>query len=556
LLTGFLSMPKGFDPYLFNITAIILHLINIFLVYYFIRVLGKSGFIALITAALFGLATMQVESVAWSAAVFKTCIYSMFFLLSLILYVKYTEKDKISYILISLLLFLCSCLSKEQAVALSLAVIAIDYFKGRKLLSRKVIIEKIPYLLISLVFGIVTLLATRSGKEITVTDYSFIERLSYTSYAFVLYILKLFIPYKLSLFYPYPSFHSSNILFYVFPLLALGLIALLFYAIRKKNTWLVFGALFFLVNIMFSITLQVIAVRATFMADRYVYMACTGVFFMAAYGLDYLIKKRKIKAIYVTAGVIAFLVITGYTTRERVNLWKNSGTIMENVVKNYDFDAAYLNLGIWDQRQKNLDKAMDDYNNALRLNPKMPLAWLNRGCLYIDLKNDSLALYNIDKAEAFDPRNANIYSIRGGIYSRHKQYDLALKDFGKSLAINPRSELAYLNRGITYQEMSEWQKAIDDYNALIRLRPDASEIYCERGRMKRKLKQDKEALDDFNTAIKIDPNNGKYYLNRSYSYNILGEVDKALQDARAASSMGTQVDPQYLDYLQSKSGGK
>ena len=145
VIYGIIHMIVGFHPFLYNIFALVLHLITILLVFKFIWSLCGNFRIAYVTAALFGIATMQVESVAWLAAVNKTCTYSIFSLSSLIVYISYIKTNKNKYFIVSMLLFFISCFCKEQAVSLSLAMVAIDMFFGRKLFSKKVIFEKIPF---------------------------------------------------------------------------------------------------------------------------------------------------------------------------------------------------------------------------------------------------------------------------------------------------------------------------------------------------------------------------------------------------------------------------
>ena len=147
VIYGFIHILVGFVPFLYNLIAVLLHLITMMLVFKLIWSLCGNFRIVFVTAALFGIATMQVESVAWLAAVYKTCTYSIFFLLSLIVYISYIKTKKNKYFIISVLLFFISCFCKEQSVSLSLAIVAIDIFFERKLLSIRVIIEKIPFFL-------------------------------------------------------------------------------------------------------------------------------------------------------------------------------------------------------------------------------------------------------------------------------------------------------------------------------------------------------------------------------------------------------------------------
>jgi hypothetical protein len=147
----------GTDPKVYTITNLILHIFNSILVYWLVLLIiksidnkniiqdfdfKKSNILAAITSLLFAIHPINVESVAWVSER-KNLLFTFFFLLSLISYIKYLKRNNYLFYFISLLLFLCSLLSKGVAVSLSLCIISLDYLYQRKLLSFKVILEKI-----------------------------------------------------------------------------------------------------------------------------------------------------------------------------------------------------------------------------------------------------------------------------------------------------------------------------------------------------------------------------------------------------------------------------
>ena len=156
------------DPEVYVITNLILHIFNTVIVFWFILLLTKlfgeikdysnnnkiRYLLASIASLLFAIHPINVESVAWISER-KNLLCALFFLLSLISYIKYLNKNNSFFYYGSLILFLLSLLSKGTAVSLSLCIIALDYLYARKLFSYKVLFEKIPYFLLSLTFGII-----------------------------------------------------------------------------------------------------------------------------------------------------------------------------------------------------------------------------------------------------------------------------------------------------------------------------------------------------------------------------------------------------------------
>src|SRR6266446_5426178 len=147
----------GVTPAPLKAVAVLVHIVNTVLVFQLIRQLFKRFDYAIITAGLFALNTVQVESVAWLAGSMKIGAYSLFFLSSLLAYVRYLKDKSSSWFGLSLFWFLLSCLCKEQAIALPATLLAIDYSCGRRLRDRVVILEKAPFFIVSIIFAAVTL---------------------------------------------------------------------------------------------------------------------------------------------------------------------------------------------------------------------------------------------------------------------------------------------------------------------------------------------------------------------------------------------------------------
>jgi Ca2+/Na+ antiporter len=99
----------------------------------------------------------------------------------------------------------------------------------------------------------------------------------------------------------------------------------------KLNPVLLFGGLFFLVNIVAS--LHIIPVpREAIIADRYVYLSAIGFFLAAVYVIHQLIHRKKSTArkVVLAAGCLYLLVLAGYT-HERMKVWENMDTLNENI---------------------------------------------------------------------------------------------------------------------------------------------------------------------------------------------------------------------------------
>jgi hypothetical protein len=193
------------DPHGFHATSVILHLINVLLVFLFVQKLSNRLIAAFIAAVLFGIHPMHVESVSWVAER-KDLLYVLFYMASIIAYTLFIkkEKNKTVYYAASIALFILSLLSKGQAVTLPVILLLIDYYSSRTF-DKKVFLEKIPFFAISIVMGVVAVLAQKeSGAIADMPNHAWYDRIFFASYSFINYIWKMILPLNLSAYYPYP----------------------------------------------------------------------------------------------------------------------------------------------------------------------------------------------------------------------------------------------------------------------------------------------------------------------------------------------------------------
>ena len=138
----------GLNPFVFHFTNLLLHLINVCLVFVLIRKLSGKIESALIATALFAVHPLNSDTVAWISTR-SNLLFTLFFLSSLIFYLRYLKNNfgKRWYVL-TLLFFLFSSLSKSTAVVLPVVLLLLDYYQQRKI-NLKCLLEKIPFFILS-----------------------------------------------------------------------------------------------------------------------------------------------------------------------------------------------------------------------------------------------------------------------------------------------------------------------------------------------------------------------------------------------------------------------
>jgi lipoprotein NlpI len=172
-----------------------------------------------------------------------------------------------------------------------------------------------------------------------------------------------------------------------------------------------------------------------------------------------------------------------------------------------------------------------------------PLSWAfnNRGSAYLDKRDYDRAIADYDQAIRLDPKNANVYTNRGNAYRSKGDYDRAIADQDQAIRLDPKYALAYNNRGSAYGSKGDYDRAIADYDQAIRLDPKSALAYRNRG-SEYGIKGDYDrAIADEDQAIRLDPKYAKAYFTRGLLNIYAGALPKPLADLNQAS----ELDPKY-----------
>ena len=543
-----------FNPIGFHTTSIVIHLMNVLLIFLFIRKLTGKMMVAFITALLFGIHPMHVESVSWVSER-KDVLYVFFYIASLYAYLVYiqSEKKKIYVLFFVWILFLLSLFSKGQAVTLTLVLFLVDYYCGRAF-TKRALLEKLPFFVMSLVFGIVAVMAQKEGGSISDNPlHSFFERVLFASFSFLNFVYKMIVPENLSAYYPYPSREGDMypMMYYASPFIATGLVFLSVWYFRKRKD-LLFGIVFFIVNIF--LLLQLFPVGGAMMSERYSYLSYTGLSFIVGISFssvwnsgNHSVSRFK----YLISLLIVFYgSYLGYRTFERNKIWKNSGTLWSDVLRQFpNTIIAYSNRGSYFQNQGLLELAMKDLNEAIRLKPDMVEALVNRSNVHRINGHFEQAIADCDKALSVRKDHPAAYTNRGIAYCFVGRFDEAFEDFGKVLASDPLNSDVYCNRGNIFDMKGQLDSAIADYSKAIQINPLYGDAYYSRAKTLVKQKQYEGAISDFNKALELKENKPDLYYFRSMAYKGVNDPENALKDALTSAQIGKPFDQAYLDEL-------
>ena len=332
----------GYDPFPFHLTSMVLHVINIGLAYVMLRkILFMSGrveaenvnVISFLTVLIFAVHTCNVESVAWMSAS-KVLIYALFYFGATCTFLLFIEKKKIICYAFTVLLFVLSFLSKDQAVTFPLWMLLIYWLLNYKLTDKTVWRAVIPFFVLSAVFGTVTMYSQLDSGQGVLSDmpaYPLWQRMVFGCYTLMEYTVKSLFPYKLSHLYPFPAVIGDPLpqWLYLYPVLFIIVITSLW---KYLSHWVLkFGLLFFLIHIF--LVLNVIQLsRHSIVGDRYLYVALLGTgFILSSFGV-YLYQKLKTPfKIAVCCLFACYILYLGTYSNMRIRSWYDSDTLKKEM---------------------------------------------------------------------------------------------------------------------------------------------------------------------------------------------------------------------------------
>ena len=216
--------------------------------------------------------------------------------------------------------------------------------------------------------------------------------------------------------------------------------------------------------------------------------------------------------------------------------------------------AAYINRGVlWErlpvkdakERQKNRQKAEEDYLQAIDINPNIAEPYSNLGALYIDMGRNLDASYQLTEALSLQPNYFPARMNRAIAYFRLGNTTAALDDFNKAARQRPKDPLLLLNRALAFYAMGQYEFAVEDLTYLITINPDHARAYLERARALIKMGYPSNAYADLEEAVTIKPT---YALAYYYMGDLMfrkGEKDQALGLMVKSKELANQYVPTY-----------
>ena len=440
----------------------------------------RSLVMACITALLFGLHPLQVESVAWVSQR-KNLLCNFFVLLSILSYLSYAssvvKRHRRIWFTACLFLFIFALMSKPMAVTLPAILLLLDIYPlkrmslypaetGKKL---SVFLEKIPFFALSIASGIITILAQHSGEAIkSLEQISTSARLLNGLKSLIFYLGKIILPVKLVPLYPFPAYiHWLDLQYLLSGILVLAITGFCLWFVKQGNFLFFTAWLYYLITLLPVI--GVIQVGGQSAADRYTYLPSISIFLLIGAGASWifcrpaLIKHRGMPGGLVLA-FICICIFMGQLTVKQIRIWNNPEVCWEYVIRSFPFPKshplAHNNLGNAYAKKGELDKAISEYKRAIARRPWYAKAYnnLGRACLNKGMFDAAISAYK--KALTINPNYASAHYNLGSVYAKKGMLDETISACRKAVALNPNHAQAHYNLSVAYYHKGNYKSAI------------------------------------------------------------------------------------------------
>lgn len=566
----------GLAPGGHHLTSVLLHVANTLVLFFVLSGATGAPWRSGLVAALFALHPLHVESVAWVSAR-KDVLSTLFAFLALGAYGSYARRGGVGRYTLTALLLALGLMSKPMLVTLPFVFLLWDYWPlGRLRLGRtqeavRLVVEKLPFLALSLAASAVTLIVQgRAGAVASVAEVPVRLRAANAVVSYARYLEKMIWPRDLSPVYPHPNLPGGTPLeFWQVAAAALLLVTLTAAVWASRRPYARMGWLWYLGTLVPVIGLVQVGGQA--MADRYTYIPLIGPFIVVVWGAGDLVARRAAGPRRWVAAAVAVTVLLALAlaSRAQARHWRNSIALARHALREAPRSPhMQMNLGVALQQAGKPDRALRHYREAAQIAPHSPKLHNNVGnALEVQGRRDEAiahyrqalvlepgfarahanlgsallaagatveALEHLETAVRLDPGHHLAHERLGFALAAQGRLDEAIAHYRQALALEPGYAEAHNNLGIALQARGEVDEAIAHFGRALEIRPDFASAHNNLGIALQGRGSIDAAIGHYREALRLEPENAKAHNNLGIAFQLRGEIDEAMREYREA----------------------
>ncbi len=537
----------GLNPHVYHLLSILLHTLNVFLLYRLLAMMTGARWQSALVAMLFAVHPLNVEAVAWITEL--STLWSTFWgLCTLWAYYRYVQNQSPGRYFLVFALFILALLAKPVIFTFPFVLLLLDYWPLKRFSTekrcagscRRIVLEKIPFLVPVLLDGALCIITQyHYGSIPTMANLSATARLGNAIISYVSYLIKMVWPANLACFYAHrvmiPLWSTGA------SLAVLLLISAVAAAKVRRYPYLLVGWLWYLGTLFPMIGLLQTGSQA--MADRYAYISFIGLFLAAVWGVADIWKRWTLPQWILAAASVLTVLGLGTVSFIQTGYWKNSFTLFEHALKvahpspqthagfaaalqeqnrldeaqeqyreairlctpdSNGYDDLCNNLGSVLKKLGKIDGALDCYRQALQANPRCAKTRFNMAQLYLEQGNvrDASLCYQQAIRMGLSWDFDNDY---GAFLARHGRLDEAISKYRLAIQKNPLNDKAHNNLGLSLVKQGKEQEAVSFFSRAVQINPANAEAHFNLAVSLLALGNSETAVHHLSIALEIRP---------------------------------------------------
>jgi protein O-mannosyl-transferase len=495
----------GLDAGYHHIISVVIHSLNVLLLFLLLQYATKAVGRSFVVAALFAWHPFNVESV-YRIADRKKLLSTLFFMLAIGAYCWYARSPHWKRYITLAGIFVLALASKPMVVTLPFLLLLLDYWPLRRVAGwtesssqfpspqqpvSRLLLEKAPLFALSAVGCALTIWAQRTAGAVrSLQLFPLRVRLGNALDSYVIYVWKTFWPFQFRVFYLHPAFlpwwkpAAAAV--------ALGAISVAIWNQRVVRPYLPVGWLWYLGTLVPVIGIVQVGDQA--MADRYAYIPLIGIFVLVIWGATELFDRYHVGKVFRWVVAFAALAFVSFRTFQELDNWKDS-------------------VSVWDHE-------MQVTGGNLRIEKELAIS------LMMDGKKEE-AMPHLLHVASLDPADVMIHGNLGEIYETRGRVLDAAEEYETVVKLTDHKDLdaddlwsrasSLLNLGFIEAAEKDYPKAVASLQEANRCYPNLVD----------------QTIENTNRSLATEPTEGRYLklslLLRAKGKN--SEASSTLEDA-------------------------
>lgn len=500
------SISHMIDCQLFGLNAGAHHLVNVglhaataLLLFTFLWQSTNALWASAMSAAIFAIHPLRVESVAWISER-KDVLSGLFFMLTLLTYLRYVRGQTWQRMAVVAVCFAFGLMSKPMLVTTPIILLLLDYWPFARFKKQglwKLILEKVPLVILSVGSCAATLIAQQVAIGST-ESLPLASRIDNALVTYVNYLRQMFWPVDLVPFYIHPEWRLGTWEIIGAIILLAGITAAMF-LLRRKLPFLLVGWLWYIVMLLPVIGIIQVGLQAR--ADRYTYLPQIGIITAVVWAIRHLTSLWRARTVALVPASLAVVGSLSFLSYRQVTHWHDTeslwsytlnrspendvaltGLAMIEVGRGQTDDAithfrhalglrdgnaaAHYGLGLALSQQRKTDEAIEHWQKSLEIQPDNLNARNNLGAALAEIGRTPEAIEQWQQTLAFDPDNGNAANNLAWVFATSP--DATLRDGAKAVAYAKRATqvpggdnpLVYRTLAAAYAENRQFAEAI------------------------------------------------------------------------------------------------